>query len=340
VGGLVIAGFGPAGGGGAALDLMRALRALPPDARRFAATRVAWLVLADDLRGCAIPPARLGGDRWLIALRGDASALPALVGHELAHAMVAHEQSTEETEREAAQMAASWSLDGPASDADGCVAALDLAERRAPRFRTRRIGNTVVALTCSRCGGDCSVLAAPVRGLRAGLVAAECSACASAGAVWLDAMLTCRTCAAPMFATWLDGTDDAPRFTAECSACGETAALTLKCEAATRRPTPSGAVLREAARLLLGAEESLRRADSDTDELTQSSVVATLALALRRIRTGAALLGDDPRVSLVNDAAADTETGWRLVAGGDFTGAAERLAVASGALDALAGATR
>jgi hypothetical protein len=333
---------GPDFGGHAALDLVRALRAMPLDVRRFAASRVALVLLTGD--GLAIPPALIGGDagRWVIALRADAPSLPALVAHEVGHAIAGDTKASADEERSAAAFARGLGLHGAAADADLAVALLDVAQRRAPRFRARVSGASVV-LTCQKCGADASVLAAPVAGLRAGLIAAECIACGSAGAVLLDVALACQTCNAPVFATWTrDSTDDAPRVEVECSKCGTESVLGLRCEPATQRPTPSGATLREAARLLLGAEESVRRMghNADADMLTQSSVAATLALVLRRIRVGAALLGADPRMPLLDDATRDVEAAARLLASGDFASAAERLATASGQIDALARATR
>ena len=332
---------GASGGGAAAVELVAALQRMSPGQRRFVATRCMVVLLDGDAGGCAVSPMLVSGAesaRWVILLRTDSPHFDALFAHEVGHALAGHAHGDEADEREAADFAAALGLTGALADGDRCAATLNLALRRASRFRARVVAD-VVSMVCQRCGGDASALAAPVPGLAASVVACRCGSCPAEGGVALDAALRCPVCGGIALVTWDGGTDEAPLVRIRCR-CGTDTTLRLRTEAVSRPVTPVVGLLLDASRALLRAEEDARKMGSDSTEQARHELAMTLGLAVKRLRSARRLVDGDTRAALIADVRADIDAALALIGDGDLIAAADHMAVAGGALAAFAEALR
>ncbi len=323
--------------------ILEALTRVPEDVRRIALEQVSFVSTGRFSAGMALPPPVAEGG-WLVIVseRGDAAVNT--VGHELAHVVCGHTQGTVEAEHEATGLAALWGFSGDSVNGD--VAARRFHESRPPVPRMRAlIGDSVVRIECP-CGTTCRVLAPTVGGMAAE-VGVVCPACEWCEIVELRELVRCPACRERAAVTWTpDATPDFPVATWTCE-CGATTTLQLQRELAAEADPPPGPCvpdevwpIAQAARRLLGVEESVRRMEAavqagevpDALESCRSTLVWVRGLLSRAVRS---LDPTDPRRLFLNDADGELANAGAELVQRNLAASADAVAHAASTLDAM-----
>lgn len=300
-------------------EVMRALCAMPEDARRVAFEDFVIAGVGLATAGMALGPSTLAGARWVLPL-AERTGIGGTLAHEIAHAILGHKTGGLDREREAAALAREWGFDGPSADPDRCADALRQALERGTSMRAAVVDGAL-AIECE-CGSWCRVVAPTVPGLAA-KCGVECPACGWYEIVGIGELRACPTCATRTVLWAPDATPSEPAVRWDCD-CGET--HTIRCDV----PGPVTVseerwATRTAADALVSVARTLRNLDAADPDMravsTESCRAAVWFAHERLVRLAQLRPGADVEAWAVEVA----EIG-RRIGRGELSGAADRLA--------------
>lgn len=318
------------------LAVLRALVAMPERARAVALASTI-IGVGETVNGMALPAGELNGDPLIVLAERGAETRDTCL-HEVAHLYLAHREGGEQSEREAATLARGWGAVGGSGDVELHVSHAREFIASAPNVKTSMLDGQLT-FTCP-CGSVCETFCPTVVGMAA-WVGFTCSRCAWCEVVDVGALMSCPDHPGHASATWTDrATPTFPELSLVCAECGPMINVRVRTDPASEPESverPPRAVDR-AARQLSGIEAALRRLDaqagdvSDALEATRGTLVWVRGLLVRTMRD---LDAHDPRRQTLIDADVELARAGERLARRDLSGAADHVARASAALDAL-----